>query len=95
MGGKVFVGADTAQAEFDVLGLTGGEKAHLLLSSESGVKPHAHYNGSGAGGANVGGVVFAGSTSTSATANATAEDAASAHNNLQPYFVGNWLIRVI
>lgn len=40
--GKVGVGRDAAQTEFDTLGETGGEKTHLLLSAESGVAVHGH-----------------------------------------------------
>lgn len=38
--GRVLVGRDPAQAEFDVLGETGGAKTHALTGGETGV--HAH-----------------------------------------------------
>lgn len=85
--GKVMVGQDTGDTNFDVLEETGGEKTHLLTSSESGVPAHSHYIGAAVAGANVGGTPFAGTTNTVSSANNTAANAASAHNNLQPYIV--------
>jgi microcystin-dependent protein len=38
--GRVLVGADPAQAEFDVLGETGGEKTHTLTDDEMPVHTH-------------------------------------------------------
>lgn len=40
--GRVLVGQDTSQTEFDTLGETGGEKKHLLTSAESGLRSHKH-----------------------------------------------------
>lgn len=40
--GRVPVGVDTTQAEFDVLGETGGEKSHVLTAAESGLRDHVH-----------------------------------------------------
>lgn len=40
--GRVLVGVDATQAEFDTLGETGGAKTHLLTGAESGVKAHSH-----------------------------------------------------
>lgn len=40
--GRVPVGQDTAQTEFNALGETGGEKAHLLTAAESGLRDHRH-----------------------------------------------------
>lgn len=42
--GRVPVGRDAGQAEFDVLGETGGAKTHTLSATESGVPAHSHTN---------------------------------------------------
>lgn len=99
--GEVMVGIDGGQAEFNTLGKTGGEKTHILLSGESGMPAHSHGAGSlkwlsgdgaptatvvgGSGwGLNSAGFGINGPIGGS-TANSSAPDAASAHNNLQPY----------
>ena len=50
--GKVPVGVDSAQTEFDTVEKTGGEKKHALTSGENGAHTHTggnHYHGVGAG----------------------------------------------
>lgn len=44
MKGKVPVGLDSAQTEFDVLGETGGAKTVTLTAAESGLPAHSHDN---------------------------------------------------
>jgi microcystin-dependent protein len=99
MKGRVIVGRDAAQTEFDALGETGGEKTHLLTAAESGVPAHTHgfsthdhtlVNKSG-GGANAASDKFSATGTTSANAAAAA---ASAHNNLQPYIAVAYIIKV-
>lgn len=107
--GRVIVGLDAGQAEFDTAGETGGAKTHTLTGAESGEKGHNHtqdshghvlnsHQGSSSwtnglvdsrdasgtarsdGGSSISGTV--------ATNQAVAaSNAASAHNNLQPYVV--------
>ena len=93
--GRVPVGFDTTQTEFDAVGETGGEKTHTLTESE--MPAHSHGGPSGAnflvndpdtvdfldsGGVNGAYVATTGSTGGS-----------NAHNNLQPYITLNFIIR--
>lgn len=45
--GKVVVGLDEADTDFDTINETGGEKTHLLTANESGLRSHAHTASSG------------------------------------------------
>lgn len=129
--GRVPVGRDAAQTEFDTLGETGGAKTHTLTAAESGVPAHDHAvsitsgsnsashshsqyqfqtnnNTQTGGGANRLQAVSAatgGSSTGTQSANHThlvsgntqdnvAADAASAHTNLQPYLVTNFIIKL-
>lgn len=94
--GRVTVGIDAEQTEFDTAEETGGEKTHLLTGAESGLPAHTHtlFTLATAGGANNRPMSSAYS---SLYANTTYNDtsiksndpsnASSAHNNLQPYIV--------
>jgi microcystin-dependent protein len=81
----------------DVLGDTGGSESHTLLAAESGVPEHEHaYNkvvtntSSGA----IGDAGFAANQPSSQyTSSNTAEDAASAHNNVQPTIILNYIVK--
>lgn len=84
----------------NTLGLAGGAQTHALTSAESGVPAHTHPDlqgkDSSTGGtlartANASGTGSAGNR-VQVTAN-TAADASSAHNNMQPYILTNWIIR--
>jgi len=87
--GRVSVGHDTAQTEFDVLGETGGEKTHQLTVAELPAHTHSFYTlaqltvGGGPGYYGLWG--DGGSTTGS-----TGSDAP--HNNLEPYIVLNYII---
>ena len=90
--GKVPIGIDTSQTEFNTIGLTGGEKSHILSILET--PSHNHANGSyskllkvDGGGTtsftdNSGGEPNLNSAGTIASVGGN-----GAHNNLQPYIV--------
>lgn len=101
--GKVVVGFDSTQTEFDTAGKTGGAKTHLLTGAESGEKGHGHSD-SGHGHSLIGNGLTASGSSWSQSSGAysrgdglavstgyanisavSANNASSAHNNLQPY----------
>lgn len=97
--GRVAVGVDTGQAEFDTLGETGGEKTHTLTTGEMPAHSHPHshseitaspvfINGGleAPAPASLPGIGATGSDSTSA-------GGGEAHNNLQPYLAVNYIIK--
>lgn len=101
--GRVIVGQDTGQTEFDAIGETGGEKAHVLSVAE--MPSHMHKNHAWniivSQGANTGRFGFPGGN----FARPMIEDSdqnrydeatggGRAHNNLQPYVVMNHIIKV-
>lgn len=87
--GKVIVGIDAGQTEFDTLDETGGAKTVTLTAAQSGLPAHSHGLAShliGSGGSNISAGSQSSSNPTNTNSN-TAEDAAEAHSNLQPYIV--------
>ena len=91
--GKVLVGLDSSDTDFDTAEETGGAKTVKLTSAESGVPAHTHtYSESSSGspsrGVGVGASVpTAVGRQTANTGAASAADAASSHTNVQPYIV--------
>jgi microcystin-dependent protein len=92
--GRVPVGLDSSQSEFDTLGETGGAKTHTLTVGE--IPDHAHSGqivfGTGSGGTSA--VTITGNNPTSQpTTGGVTVTTGGAHNNLQPYIVTNYIIK--
>ncbi len=82
--GRVIVGLNAADSDFDTVQETGGAKTHTLSTAE--LPSHTHNSNFVTGGSGVSGVNTAGNYD--AATNATsATGGGSAHNNVQPYIV--------
>ena len=82
--GRVIVGLDSGDTDFDTAQETGGAKTHTLTTSE--IPAHTHNSTWLTGGSGVSGISTARNyaASTSAT---SSTGGGSAHNNVQPYIV--------
>lgn len=80
--GKVIVGLDAGQTEFDTLDETGGAKTHTLDITEIPAHTHTYIapDPSSAGGSS-------GNNRSTVTSNTGSAGGGLAHNNLQPYIV--------
>lgn len=87
--GRVVVGLDATQTEFDTLEETGGAKTHTLTTAE--MPAHTHTYNDHVGGTRDAGAVAATIGPTAATTGSTG--GGGAHNNLQPYIVLNYIIK--
>lgn len=84
--GKVLVGLDTTQTEFNTIGKTGGEKTHKLTINEMPAHNHGingYWGTTGGGNISVGEL----NTGNLVTNNTNMSGGGQAHNNLQPYQV--------
>lgn len=96
--GRVAVGRDGSQTEFDALGESGGAKTHTLTVDQMPSHNHLYYSylGAGAGGTidnkYVAGANASGGVVTASTF-AHNKGGDQAHNNLQPYLVTNYIIK--
>lgn len=105
---RTIAGHLTGDAKFGTLGGMIGADSHLLTANQSGIRPHSHAitgrSTSGAGGSGdnmmrgTGGVdpnfrtsTFVGTTE-SYNSPAAEPNALEAHNNVQPTYIGRWLI---
>lgn len=96
--GRVLVGLDSAQTEFDALGEAGGAKTHQLTLAEIPEKQHGvrHVDTTTAGGGSKRVIDVGGASGavggTLSMFNATGGGGGS-HNNLQPYRVANVFVK--
>jgi len=96
--GRIPIGVDSSQTEFDELGETGGTKTHTLTEGE--IPGHAHgfsdLRGSGTGAQSTGYSGIGTGTDNSSTPTAVQTDSVGggqAHQNLQPYITLNYIIK--
>ena len=92
--GRVVVGQDISQTEFDTLGETGGEKAHTLTINE--IPPHNHaiyVDETGTGG--IWGPMGTQQQSLQRNAITGNTGGGQPHNILQPYITLNYIIKAI
>jgi microcystin-dependent protein len=93
--GKVAVGRDSSQSEFDNLGETSGAKTVTLTTAQMPAHTHSLNPGQVVGGSGSGGTNNYAPTGNNPTANTsiTSTGGGEAHNNLQPYLVINYIIK--
>lgn len=96
--GKVGIGYDSAQTEFNLLGKTGGEKTHQLTVPE--IPAHNHNNGAYNQLLKIDNTNTTGMTDNSngeprvnASGTMLSAGGNGAHNNLQPYITINYIIK--
>jgi microcystin-dependent protein len=87
--GRVPVGLDSTQTEFDTRGETGGAKTVTLTEAQMPGHTHAY----GFGGGTTGGAYITQASPSGTFANSTTTGSGEAHPNLQPYIVVNYIIK--
>ena len=91
--GKVPVGYNSAETEFNAMGKTGGEKTHTLTIAEMPAHTHTPPWDAVAWQAGALGFTSGGGNVIGATGNTGATGGSGAHNNLQPYLTLNYIIK--
>lgn len=95
--GHALVGYASADDTFGVLGAKVGKKTHLLTSAQSGLRDHVHQISGGWGSGGYGQGYFRADQNSPGTLwgqtwGSGSADAAQPHNNIQPSYIGRWLI---
>ena len=85
--GMFIAGQDPAQAEFNTIGGTGGEKAHLLTIAEMPAHTHAMNQADSVTGGTIPNTIGRGGVTSPNGINTGSAGGGGAHNNLPPYFV--------
>lgn len=85
--GKVLVGLNGADTDFDTAEETGGVKTVTLTAAQSGLPSHTHGLAGGTGAATYASSAVPGDTSIANTTATGGTAASEAHSNLQPYIV--------
>jgi len=96
--GRVPVGLDSGDTDFDVVEETGGSKTHTLSVAQMPLHGHPWRSGAGSGGDNSGGLMtdvssttnraaFTGTLSDTIGQQIGGEGGGGSHNNVQPYIV--------
>lgn len=91
--GRVPVGKDTGQTEFDTLGKTGGEKTHTLTTAEMPSHTHDIVKISASAAPHDQSKGLANDGSNASASNVEAAGGGQAHNNLQPYIALHYIIK--
>lgn len=89
--GRVAVGHDSGQSEFDTLGETGGEKTHTLTPGE--MPYHTHTEGTATLDVVNGGLEAPAPVGLPSASVTGAAGSDQPHNNLQPYLTLNFIIK--
>lgn len=90
--GKIPVGLDSAQVEFDAMAETGGAKTHTLLTAEMPAHTHTQ-QGQNTTATSGSGVYHESSTSVGYNTAGASTGGGGSHNNLQPYITLNYIIK--
>ena len=90
--GRTLIGAGTGSGLTErTLGETLGEESHVLITDEMPAHDHEYTRRAAAFQANTGTINV--TATTNSTANTGSTGGGAAHNNMQPSFVGNWIIK--
>lgn len=89
--GKVCVGLDEDDSNFNEIGKMGGESAHKLTLSELPSKVNLPYGSSGSGNVAISSSAMFTNTSVSGVAAIATGGSDTVHNNLQPYEVVGYM----
>jgi len=91
LAGRVPLGRDSGDSDFDSMGETGGEKKHTLTTDE--MPSHNHVVDVRFGGDETGSGTLQGAATTTSSLTTKNTGGGNPHNSLQPYIVLNFIIK--